>query len=75
MSECIHGGLPEICPPCQGTPTAPPAVERSHPFTAKYDGRCAGCGFDIYPGQRIARQARDDRQAEFCHVDCIGDTP
>jgi hypothetical protein len=56
---CIH----ELhrCTICH-TPThargpALPGGQRSHPFTARYDGTCAGCGFDIRQGETVRYEA------------------
>ena len=52
MTElCRHDLAPASCATCAGLEDLP--ADGSHPFTARYDGTCAGCGFDIREGQRI----------------------
>lgn len=55
MADCPHGDDPLLCPPCQGPPggTLRFVTPDSRPFSAQYDGECAGCGFDIRRGETV----------------------
>lgn len=53
--ECPHGGMPEICPPCQDADRPSWAVSAPVVTEAKYASRCPGCDEEIDSGDRIAR--------------------
>lgn len=73
VTECPHGDVAELCPPCQRAPhmlDAPPDVSR--PFAARFEGVCAGCDGPVSLGERIRRCERED-SVQFRHDDaaCI----
>lgn len=51
-SECDHGAVLGGCHLCRDEPAAE-RVPESRPFTARYDGECAGCGFDVRWGEIV----------------------
>lgn len=55
MSEdvCVISDLPPVsCAHCRGD-DRPVRTQSSHPFTAKFAGECAGCGFDVKVGDTV----------------------
>lgn len=62
ITDCPHGmPSPKSCFSCMedGPVEPPPRPEPARvilgPFTARYQGKaCAGCGFGVEPGERIA---------------------
>ena len=54
MTEpCRHDLNPASCATCAGIEDLLNDDPPGRPFTARFDGTCAGCGFDIRVGERI----------------------
>ncbi len=54
--RCAYSDLPaDTCHHCQEPPTSDPnpTPTSSRPFTARHDGTCRGCSFDIRPGETV----------------------
>jgi hypothetical protein len=62
---CIH----EVarCTICDPT-IAPDSPAHSHPFAARFDSTCSGCGFDVKVGDRVRFVA--DRLVHADHRRC-----
>lgn len=57
--ECVHGGDPRSCPPCQRAagrldPLGDSEFEAFF-FTARYEGQCGACDLPICVGQRVVK--------------------
>lgn len=55
MNRCPHDIDERACVTCRQEDVIDRHIDgtASHPFTARYDGTCLGCGFDIRPGERV----------------------
>lgn len=62
---CIHELAPGTCADC-----GPRRARRTHvpaAISARFPGRCGGCGEDIYVGDALVR---DDDDTTWVHEEC-----
>lgn len=63
--ECLHGGDPATCPPCN-QPTG--RANRWYRGHARFPSDCPTCGLPIRVGDAIARHVDGDL---WCHDGCV----
>ena len=52
--RCMHDLPKSMCAECSHTRPVPKGMGEVHKTMAKFPGKCAGCGEQIVPGDRIA---------------------
>ena len=57
MNRCPHDLDPRACAACAGPSPSRDRRPTSGTFTARYDGTCSGCGFDVRPGDWVRYDA------------------